>query len=93
MQTISENTTLVPVSEIRTQFDAILKELKHSHVVIERHSKPVAVLIDPKEYKKMDEMLEHLSDVLLALEAHKREVPFKKQDYIPLEKARKYFSK
>ncbi len=92
MRTISEQTTLIGVSELRTHLSKVVKQAKYTRVIVERHSKPLLVLLDPVEYKRMDDMLEHLSDILLALEARVRELS-KKNNSVPLQTARKYFLK
>lgn len=93
MRTVHEETTLVGASELRTKLDEILKCAKHSHVIIEKHHKPLAVLLDPAEYKRIDDMLEQFSDILLALEAKSRELSARRKDYIPLKEARQSFFK
>lgn len=93
MRTVSEETTFVGVSELRTKFAQLMKRAKHSHVIIERHHKPLAVLLDPQDYQQMDKMLERFSDILLALEAKQRELAARDKDYVPLSQARQHFLK
>ena len=85
MKVVRENTTLVQTSELRTKLEEVLKRTKSSRVVLEKHHKPVAVLVDPEEFERMEEALESLSDILLALEAHEREKKTPRTSYIPLE--------
>lgn len=87
MKTIRENTTLVQASELRARLDEVISRLKVSRVVLEKHHRPVAVLVDPARYEAMEAALEEFSDVLLALEAKRRETGSKKSDFVPLEDA------
>lgn len=52
--------------------DAILSQLKETAVSLEKHGKPVAVLVDPERYEAMERALEEVSDRQLAAEAHRR---------------------
>lgn len=88
MKVVHENTTFVQASELRTHLDEILKQVSKSRVVLEKHHKPVAVLVDPKKYEEMEDILEGYSDLILALEARKREKR-KNKKYIPLEEVMK----
>ena len=91
MKIIREKTTLVQASELRTKLDEVLLQLGSSRVILEKHHKPVAVLIDPKEYEQIEEALEQFSDLLLALEAKKREQKASNNNYIDLESVEKQF--
>lgn len=93
MKTYHEDTTLVQTSELRTHLDEILKQLSKTPVVLEKHHKPVAVLIDPQKYAKMEEMIETIEDILFALEARERQKKVRRKDYIPLEVVEKHFLK
>lgn len=88
MKVIEEKTTLVQTSELRTKLDEILKQLSESHVILEKRHRPVAILVAPQEYQRMEESVEQLSDILLALEARAREKR-KNRKYLTLEEARK----
>lgn len=89
MKTLRENTTLVQASELRTRLDEVLSRLKVSRVILEKHHKPVAVLVDPARYEAMEAALEEFSDTLLALQAKKREAGAGKSDFVALEDALK----
>jgi len=73
MKTYQENTTLVQASELRTKLNEVLKLLPKQKVVLEKHHKPVAFLVDPVEFEESEEIREAYSDILLAFEARKRE--------------------
>lgn len=85
MRIVRERTAIASVSELRTAFDAILEQARESPVELERHNKPVAVLLDPKKFEEMQERLEQLEDILLAFEARDRERSARKGDYLSLE--------
>ena len=89
MKIIQEKTAFAAVSELRTQMDEILAQIAETPVFLEKHNKPVAVLLDPKSFETMQAALEAASDILLAFEARKRELSSKKQDYISLEEVEK----
>lgn len=88
MKTYLENTTLVQTSELRTKLDEVLKLLPKQHVILEKHHKPVAVLVDPAEFTEIEEIREAYSDIMLALEARRRETR-KNPKYITLEELMK----
>lgn len=93
MRFVRENTTLVQASELRTRLDEILSRAKASRVVVEKHHKPVAVLLDLEEFERIEQALEDLSDLVLALEARTRERKAKAGAYVPLEKVEKSYLK
>ena len=93
MITVTENTTLVGVSEMRTKMDEILA-ISHKHmVIIEKRNKPLAVLIDAGQYAKMEKRLGVLEDFALAHLAKARERNSKRSDYIAIEAALKAVSR
>lgn len=89
MYTISDTTTLVPFSELRTKLDEVLKALKTSKVVLERRKRPFAVLVPIEKYEKMEELLEMAEDRALGYIAKEREAKAKTKDYLSLDEAEK----
>jgi prevent-host-death family protein len=89
MRVFREQTAVAAVSELRTRLDAILHQLGKTSVVIERHNKPVAVLVDPAEFERMQEAVENASDLILAFDARRRELSQEKGGYLPLDEAEK----
>ena len=85
MRRIQENTTLVGISELRTQADAILKVAQHEPVIVEKRHKPMAVLMPIAEYTRTRETLDHFEDYLLGLLAKEREQRVPRKDYLTLE--------
>jgi len=85
MRTIEKNTTLVGVSELRTNFDEILKKAKETRVIIEKRKKFMAVLMDMEKYEKMERMLDAVEDIMLGYLAREREKDSDLSDYIDIE--------
>ena len=62
MKVIRRPTAFAAVSELRTEMDAILTQLKETPVFLEKHGKTVAVLVDPERFEAMERALEEASD-------------------------------
>lgn len=84
MITIKEDTTLIGISELRTDIDKILEESKRRKVLIERRNKPVAVLLAIERYEQIEEVLDLLEDTALGLLAKERESKSKASDYLDI---------
>lgn len=93
MITVKQDTTLVGVSELRTNIDKILQESKKHKVLIERRNKPVAVLLSMERYGEIEEILEALEDVALGYLAKERETKSKPSDYLNIDEVQKKISK
>ena len=89
MHTVEEETTLVACSELRTRFKEVLKAMEHSRVVLEKRSRPVAVLVPPDRYRRMEELLEMIEDRALGYLARKRDKKTREKDYLTLDEAEK----
>lgn len=90
MRVIRRPTAFAAVSELRTGMDAILVQLKETPVSLEKHGKPVAVLVDPERFEAMERALEEASDASLAGEAHRRASKVKGRG-VPLSEIEKRF--
>ena len=86
MITVKEDTTLVGVSELRTNLDKILEKSKKHKVLIEKRHKPIAVLVDMEKYQRMEAALELLEDYALGLLAKERDGKSASSDYVDLDK-------
>lgn len=93
MRVIEEKSTLVQTSELRTRLDEILRQVGSTRLILEKHHKPVAVLVDPSDFDLMEQALEEYSDLLLALEAKARWKKSRRKDYVSLEAVEKRFLK
>ncbi len=87
MITVKEDTTLVGVSELRTNINQVLEEARKHKVLIGKRNKPVAVLLTIKRYDEIEEILNTLEDVALGYLAKERESHSKPTDYLDIEKA------
>ena len=89
MRRVEEDTTLVGISEFRTQADEILKVAQHEPVIVEKHHKPMAVLVPITDYNRTRETLDRLEDCLMGLLAKEREQRSKRKDFLTLEELEK----
>jgi len=85
MRRVKEDTTLVGVSELRTQADAILRVAQKEPVIVEKRHKPMAVLIPIGQYEQTEATLEALEDTILGLLAKEREGRSRRKDHLALE--------
>jgi len=72
MITVEEKTTIIGVAELRKVIAEILEKIKSNKVILTRRNKPVGVLVDYDEYKKMEEIIENLEDYILGHLAKER---------------------
>lgn len=78
--------TIAAISEFRNKSEEILHNLKEHDVVLERHNKPVAVMIDYKRYELQEKLLDLAEDYILGMSALKRDKGAKKSDFIDIDK-------
>ena len=88
MITVEGKTTLVGVAELRKATAEILKKIKSNKVILTRRNKPVGVILDYEEYKKIEDIMEVLEDYILGSLAQER-ARRKDQKVISLEEAEK----
>ena len=86
MITVKEKTTIVAISELRNKSEKILGGLKENRVILERRHKPVAVMLDYRNYEALEKMLEFAEDYVLGSIALQRDRKSKKQDFIDIDK-------
>lgn len=87
MLRIKENTTLVPVTELRTRAKEILKEAEGSKIILELHHKPVAILMSLKTYELYEKIMDWAEDEYFAKIAKDRTA--RKGKWISHEKIKK----
>jgi hypothetical protein len=92
MFTVRANTTVVGISELRTQWKKIREAMRHGRVEVAMRNRPEAVLLLREQYDAMEQLFERLEDYALAIEALGREQTVKPGDYLSLEKALKKFA-
>ena len=86
MITIKNSATLAGISELRNKSEEILARLKENRVILERHGKPVAVMVDYTQYEKFEAMLELAEDIVLGSVAASRDRSARKGDFVELDK-------
>jgi prevent-host-death family protein len=72
MITVEEKTTIVGVAEMRKVMKEVLEEIKKNRVVLTKRNKPVGVILDYQEFKKMEELVDTLEDYVLGSLAKER---------------------
>ncbi|MCK4644855.1 MAG: type II toxin-antitoxin system Phd/YefM family antitoxin [Candidatus Aminicenantes bacterium] len=85
---MEEKTTIVGVAELRKVMSDILEKIKSNKVILTRRNKPVGVIVDYEEYKKMEEVIDSLEDYVLGHLAKER-AQRKGKKLITLEEAEK----
>src|SRR4030042_5399524 len=86
MVTVKENATIVGVAEIRKVMKEVLEEMKTNRVILTKRNRPVGVLVDYQEFKRMEELLEALEDHVLGKETLER-ARRKDRKWVTLEEA------
>lgn len=89
MFTVKEDTTLVGISELRTNFNKILEALSKYKVLLERRNKPVAVIMAIEKYNRMEEFIELIEEAGLGYLAKERYLKSNSKDYIDFDRAEK----
>lgn len=85
MRRIKGDTTLVGISELRTQAEEILRVAQQEPVIVEKRHKPMVVLVPIEQYERTEATLDRLEDTILGLLAKEREQRSKRKDYLSLE--------
>lgn len=86
MFTVKEDTTLVGISELRTNFDKVLAALAKYKVLLEKRNKPLAVIVSVEKYNRMEELIELIEDSGLGYLARERYLKSKPSDYIDIDR-------
>ena len=84
MMTVRENTTIAAISELRSQTEAILHSLKENRVILERHKKPVAVMLNYKRFEALEAMIDFAEDYILGATALQRDKTSTKSDFVDI---------
>jgi len=88
MITVEGKTTIVGVAELRKVMSDILEKIKSNKVILTKRNKPVGVIVDYEEYKKMEDIIDSLEDYILGHLAKDR-AKRKDKRLISLEEAEK----
>lgn len=86
MITVKGSATLAGISELRSKSEQVLSHLKHHRVILERHKKPIAVMLDYREFEKIEALLALAEDLGLGAIALERDRRAKKSDFVALER-------
>jgi PHD/YefM family antitoxin component YafN of YafNO toxin-antitoxin module len=74
----------VPVSELGKRSDAVLEQIKQSHVLITRQGKEAGVLVHPTVWNRMVDYIDELECLVAALEVE-RDLALGKTQLIPID--------
>jgi len=86
MITINEKSTIAALSELRTKSEEILKQLSKNKVILQKHNKPVAVMLSYEQYSMLEKLLDRIEDYTLGMTALERDKEISKQDFVDIEK-------
>ena len=89
MLAVDEQTALIGLSELRTAAPKLLKYLQTHKVILTRRNKPVGILMDYDEYKKMEVLIELIEDTVLGQIAEERRKGAKKESYLSHEQMKR----
>lgn len=85
MMTVKENTTIAAISELRNKSEAILHSLNENRVILERHKKPVAVMMNYKRFEALEKMIDFAEDYILGSIALERDKKSKPSDFVDID--------
>ena len=88
MLTVDEKATIVGVAELRKVMKTVLENMKTHKVILTKRNRPVGVLVDYKEFRKMEELIGALEDFVLGQLAKER-VQRKGRKLVALEEVEK----
>jgi prevent-host-death family protein len=72
MWTVEEKTTIVGVAELRKAMKDVIEEIKTRKVILTKRNKPIGVLINYEDFKKMEDLVEAIQDFILGQMAQER---------------------
>lgn len=93
MITVKEDTTLVGISELRTNLSRVMEVIGKYKVLLERRNKPLAVIVPIEKYNRMEELIGWIEDISLGYLAKERDEKSRPSDYLDLEEANKKISR
>jgi len=86
MITITDKSTIASLSELRTKSEEILKQLADHKVILQKHNRPVAVMLAFKQYEYLEKLLDFVEEYALGNLAKERDERSSKRDFIDIEK-------
>jgi len=72
MLTVEEKSTIVGLAELRKVMRNVLQEMKTHQVILTKRNRPVGVLVDYEEFRRMEGMIEAMEDYVLGHLAKER---------------------
>lgn len=69
---VDENTTLLGITDLRTETREMLRALKHSRVILTERSVPRAVVLDYEDYQRTRDLIDMAEEGLDAITIEKR---------------------
>lgn len=86
MITFNEKSSLASLSELRTKSEEILKQLATNKVILQKHNKPVAVMLSYSQYTLIEGLLDRIEDYTLGMKALERDKGASGKDFVDIEK-------
>mgnify|MGYP001588622332 CR=1 FL=1 len=80
--TINEKSTIASLSELRNKSEEILRSLADHKVILQKHNRPVAVMLSYAHYEHLEKMLDRLEEYTLGLMARQRDKKSASKDFI-----------
>jgi len=72
MLTVEEKSTIVGLAELRKVMRNVLQEMKTHKVILTKRNRPVGVLVDYEEFRRMEGVIAALEDFALGHMARER---------------------
>ena len=72
MLTVEEKSTIVGLAELRKVMRNVLQEMKTHKVILTKRNRPVGVLVDYQEFRRMEGIIGALEDFVLGNMARER---------------------
>ena len=72
MLTVEEKSTIVGLAELRKVMRNVLQEMKTHKVILTKRNRPVGVLVDYEEFRRMEGIIGVLEDFVLGNMARER---------------------
>ena len=85
MITINEKSTIAALSELRTKSEEILRQLSQNKVILQKHNKPVAVMLSYQQYAALEELLDRVEEYTLGMTALERDKKTAKKDFVDID--------
>ena len=85
MITVDGKSTIAGLSELRTKSEELLKQLADHKVILQKHNKPVAVMLAYKQYLHLMKLLDKVEDYTLGEIALERDQNSTDKDFVDID--------